>query len=104
MAIAKNLQEALQTDFDLSFTDWVTKQQLIAALTRRIEELIAGNPDRLFSMLYRLDISEKKLKTAMASESNIARKIADMIYERQSEKVSSRKENKSNKPDDDLAW
>jgi hypothetical protein len=104
MNIEGNLRETLQQSFGLSFPDWVTKEKLIAALAQRVDELIAGNPDQLFSMLYRLDISERKIKQALAGDQDISKEIAVLIYERQSEKIISRKENKSTKADDDLAW
>lgn len=94
----------LAEDFGLSSNDLVSKEKILAALTWRVEQLIAGNPDQLFSMLYRLDISERKIKEAMATEHEVTKKIAVLIYERQLEKIVSRNYFKSERPDDDLAW
>lgn len=98
------LQETLAHNFDLEINDLVSREKIIAALTRRVDQLIAGNPDQLFSMLYRLDISEKKIKEAMATEDQVTKKIAVLIYERQLEKIVSRRHFKSDTPEDDLAW
>ncbi len=101
---SKMLAEALAGDFDLEINDLVSKEKIIAALTWRIDQLIAANPDQLFSMLYRLDISERKIKEAMAGDEDVTKKIAVLIYERQLEKIISRQQFKSDHPEDDLAW
>lgn len=98
------LKEALAGDFDLAINDLVSREKIITALTWRVDQLIAGNPDQLFSMLYRLDISEKKIKAAMATDDEVTKKIAVLIYERQLEKIVSRNHFKAERPEDDLAW
>jgi len=100
----QELISALVHSFGLSVPDIVSRAAIIQALTYRVDQLIAANPDQLFSMLYRLDISERKIKEAMATEDNVTKKIAVLIYERQLEKIISRKNFRSQKPDDDLAW
>ena len=94
----------LGQSFDITLPDMVSREKIIAAIAVRMEQLIAGNPDQLFSMLYRLDISEKRIKEAMASNEAIAHQLAILIYERQLEKIAARQRFKSRKPDDDLAW
>lgn len=98
------LAETLAGNFDLNINDLVSREKIINALTWRVDQLIAGNPDQLFSMLYRLDISEKKIKEAIAGDEDVTKKIAVLIYERQLEKIISRRQFKSDQPDDDLAW
>ncbi len=98
------LRDTLANNFDLAINDLVSEAKIIEALTLRVEELIAGNPDQLFSMLYRLDISERKIKAALAFDVEVSKKIAVLIYERQLEKIVSRNQFRSTKPDDDLAW
>lgn len=98
------LRDTLVNNFDLAVNDLVSETKIIEALTLRVEELIAGNPDQLFSMLYRLDISERRIKEAMALDHEVSKKIAVLIYERQLEKIVSRNQFRSDKPDDDLAW
>lgn len=100
-----NISRKLAEEFDLTFdTGLVSKEQIIQALTLRIDQMIHQNPDQLFSMLYRLDISEKNLKLAMAQENDVPKKIATLIYERQLEKMWSRKHFANDSPDEDLAW
>lgn len=98
------LKASLAGDFGLPEKDLVSREKIIAALTWRVEQLLAGNPDQLFSMLYRLDISERRIKEAMATEQEVTKKIAVLIYERQLEKIICRQHFKSDTPDDDLAW
>ena len=59
-----------------------------------IHELINNNFLLLVSWLYRLDVSEQKLKQLLASEpaADAGFVIADLIIERQLQKVQSRKQ------------
>lgn len=98
------LRDTLAQSFGLAISDLVSEEKIIEALTLRVEELIAGNPDQLFSMLYRLDISEARIKAAMSLDHEVTKKIAVLIYERQLEKIISRNQFRSTRPDDDLAW
>ena len=61
-------------------------------LARHLNHLINHDFSRLVSLLYRLDISEKKLK-AMLNSTNVdaGELIADLIIERQLQKIQSRK-------------
>jgi len=101
----EELQSLIAHSFDLDFPELVSREKIIEALSWRVDQLIAGNPDQLFSMLYRLDISERRIKEAMASEEEVTKKIAALIYERQLEKIISRQHFRSSgPPEDDLAW
>lgn len=100
----EEIQKELFQSFGIETKALVSKESLIEALTFRIQQLLEGNPDQLFSMLYRLDISEKNLKKAMIDENGFSAIVAHLIYERQLQKINSRKENKRDFPDEDLAW
>ncbi|MCW5908023.1 MAG: hypothetical protein KIS94_09205 [Chitinophagales bacterium] len=61
-------------------------------LIQRIDELIHRDMEKLKWILYRIDVSEKKLGEALkTSETDAATIIADMIIQRQIEKAESRK-------------
>jgi hypothetical protein len=63
-----------------------------ALLIKRIDELIVKDFDKLKWILYRIDVSEKKLTEALKnSEADAATIMADMIIQRQIEKAESRK-------------
>ena len=62
-------------------------------LASRINELISTNFEKLVQILYRLDISEKKLKEMLKTspEENAGSIIAILIWDRQMEKITLRK-------------
>lgn len=63
-------------------------------LKRRIEELAEKDMEKLMWMLYRIDVSEKKLYETMkgALPENYSSAIADLIIERQIQKINTRKQ------------
>lgn len=67
-------------------------EDLRLRLAEEIDILIANDFLRLVRILYRLDISEKKLKKVLEETGgkNAAATIADMIIERQLQKIRSR--------------
>lgn len=79
---------------------------LRARLAEHLDVLISTDFLALVRLLYRLDISEKKLKMVLAETEgkNASETIADMIIERQMQKIRSRAEHKKrndNIPDDE---
>ena len=66
-----------------------------------IAELLEGNPDLLFSTLYRLDIYESKINTVLKLESDAPAGLARLIIERQREKLRTREQYK---PDKNIDW
>ena len=63
-------------------------------LIARIEELAEKNMDKLMWLLYRVDVSERKLHETLKQTppEQFAPVIADMIIERQIQKIKSRSE------------
>ena len=79
------------------------KQQLI----NKINDLVAKDFHRLISIFYRLDINETKLKQQLADhpETDAGILIADLIIERQLQKIKSRKESKKDENiNDEERW
>jgi hypothetical protein len=72
-------------------------------LTEKIDQLINGDFQKLVSILYRMDISETKLKQLLNEnvETNVALIITDLIIERQERKIISRQQ--FSKKDDDIS-
>ena len=69
-------------------------------LIQRIEELIHHDFEKLKWVLYRIDVSEKKLNEALQnSEADAATVMADLIIQRQIEKAESRKKFGGNEND-----
>ena len=69
-------------------------------LIQRIEELIHRDFEKLKWILYRIDVSERKLNDALQnSEADAATVMADLIIQRQIEKAESRKKFGGNEND-----
>ncbi|HMJ45792.1 MAG TPA: hypothetical protein VK498_00585 [Ferruginibacter sp.] len=71
---------------------------LFDKLSAQINDLIINDFERLISLLYRIDVSEKKLKEILKEKTSTdsADLIAGLIIERQIQKIKSRKEFKGN--------
>lgn len=83
-------------------------EDLRQKLAAHLDELISGDFLGLVRLLYRLDISEKKLRSVLEETGgkNASATIADMIIERQLQKIRSRAEHKKRNEDipDDEKW
>lgn len=84
------IQEALLNDFDLSGCE--TRQALLQRLSAQVNHLIQADFHRLVSILYRLDISELKLKQTLEenTDKDAGELIATLVIERQLEKLKTR--------------
>ncbi|MGN6534022.1 MAG: hypothetical protein ACTHK0_19940 [Ginsengibacter sp.] len=85
-----------------------TKEDLHAQLVGLINEFINNDFESLIRLLYRLDISEKKLRKYLNENAgeNSADFIAGLIIERQWQKIESRKKygSKFNPDDHEERW
>ncbi|MEN8251645.1 MAG: hypothetical protein ABFS32_22175 [Bacteroidota bacterium] len=95
-----NLTRALvliNKDFDLDIDNSEVENHdaFLAALARVIQHLLDKDFERLINGLYRIDVSEEKVKQAFASQDNIAETIAKLIIERELQKVATREKYKS---------
>ncbi len=103
-----NVQQAaiaLGQDWDLQLPDTLSEEALLRLLADRIVTVLERGPETFFQLMYRLDISEKKLN-AILLEDDVAMKIARLIYDRQIQKIQSRQVNKMTRESDDpeLKW
>ena len=84
--------------------DSITKQVLV----EKINDLINNDFQKLVSILYRMDVSEIKLKQLLNENpgTNAALIIADLMIERQAEKIRSRQQfkKKDENISDDEKW
>jgi hypothetical protein len=93
----KELTEVLDHDFSLSIKGNISFEELKLLLAERINYLINNNFQELIRLLYRIDIDEHRLKYMLEeSEVNAGTLIADLIIERQLQKIASRKKYKTN--------
>lgn len=79
----------LETEYGISLHGLVSEQEIIDKLALQVGTIAEKGPDAFFQLMYRLDISEKKLTLAM-TDKEAAKEIAKLIYSRQLQKVRSR--------------
>jgi hypothetical protein len=96
---------ALQQQWEIQMPEVVSEENILKQLIYRVIYYLEKGPEAFFQLMYRLDISEKKLNGVM-HETDVAAKIARLIYERQLQKIQSRLATKKNTISDDpeLAW
>lgn len=95
---------ALQKEWGLIDTGLYTEQQILEQLALKLASIVAQGPDAFFQLMYRLDISEKKLVDSM-HDKDVALKIAKLVYDRQLQKQRSREYYKNRKDEDtELKW
>lgn len=71
---------------------------VLELFTKRVEELIASDLDLLLSSLYRLDVEEYKIQRALRSTTvPPAQGIAQLIIDRQKERLRTKKQYASGK-------
>ena len=96
---------ALKEDWDLQLPDILSEETILRLLAERIVVILERGAETFFQLMYRLDISEKKLN-AVLQEDDVPMKIARLIYDRQLQKIKSRHENrmKTSSDDPELKW
>jgi hypothetical protein len=95
----------LRQDWDLELPGTISEEAILQLLTERIVTILERGAETFYQLMYRIDISERKLN-AILNEDNVPAKIARLIYDRQLEKIKSRHENRMRREDLDpeLQW
>jgi len=78
--------------FELSEQEELTEEQVVQILAERISEMLDTQPDLLFSTLYRLDVFESKINSVLNSDSDTAHGLAQLVIDRQKEKLRTKEE------------
>ena len=94
--MANNLTEALvlaNKDFnlDISSKEVSTADDFQLILAKLIRHLLNNDFERLINGLYRIDVSEEKVKQALSASGDIAGEIATLIIRREMQKVETRR-------------
>ena len=78
----------LNKNFDAAIPDESNREQLEIFLADRINYLVMNDFNQLVQILYRIDVSEKKLKDLLLQNpgTNAGKMIASLIIDRQIEK------------------
>lgn len=84
---------AVNQTLGISLPETISYEKLREAVAGQINPLITNDFNKLLSLLYRIDINEQKLKTLLAKNpgTDAALIVADLIIERQLQKIESRK-------------
>ncbi|MBS1654187.1 MAG: hypothetical protein JSU05_05020 [Bacteroidetes bacterium] len=107
MSDSNQLIQELNRSLALSLPGQIPHDKLVSILAEKINTLITTDFDRLISILYRIDVSEAKLKYWLKENpsEDAAKIIAALIIERQMLKIESRKHFKrTDQPDDEEKW
>lgn len=83
----------INKDFGLENSDHeiLSKEALLKWLTQVINYLLEKNFEKLLQAMYRIDISEEKFKSIFSKEGNIAEELAQLVLDRELQKVYFRK-------------
>ena len=103
--INKDLVPALNASLEITLPDNIPLEELKQKLSLHINHLINHDFEKLVSLLYRIDVNENKIRQLLKQEEgeNAAGLIADLIIERQLQKIESRRKSSTNDsiPDDE---
>lgn len=88
------LIEKLYNDFSIDKNnlpakkDYAEELKIIKEfLSKRITELMTKNQERFFNTLYRIDVDESKVTQVLNNSSNVSDDLADLIIERQLQRL-----------------
>ncbi|MBS1933428.1 MAG: hypothetical protein JST96_05460 [Bacteroidetes bacterium] len=86
----------LRKDMQLELADNISLEEIKEQLAGYVNDLISNDFEKLVSLLYRVDVSEKKLKKMLNENKNTdaGKIIAELIIERQAQKIKTRNEYK----------
>ncbi len=98
----------INNSLDLQLADTLTYEELKAKLSSEINHLINNDFEKLVFYLYRIDVNEAKMKYLLDQKQgeDAAGLIADLIIERQLQKIKSRQQfsQRDNDIDSDEKW
>ena len=96
----KELIVQINKELAIELPEKISLEELQQKLSNHINQLIQNNFEQLISLLYRIDVNESKIKSLlqMQADTNAGNIIANLIIERQLQKIKSREQFK---PTDD---
>lgn len=92
--INTDLIPVLNNSLDIDLPGNISQEKLKEKLSQHVNNLIQKDFQKLVSVLYRIDVNEEKLKLMLEqnTETDAASIIAELIIERQLQKMKSRQE------------
>jgi hypothetical protein len=107
MDTAESLVELVNKELSLELPVKISVSRLREQLAAYINHLINTDFEKLVYYLYRIDVNETKMKQLLQNQNdNTGDIIADLMIERQLQKLKSRRENsqRDNMIDEDEKW
>jgi DNA-binding protein Fis len=103
------LVTVINVSLDVALKENLSRDQIKERLTEYINDLIDHNFNKLVNLLYKIDVSESRLKRLLdeTSGNNAGDIIAELIIERQIQKIKSREQFTSGDPgriDENEKW
>ncbi|MDZ4807999.1 MAG: hypothetical protein SGI96_06980 [Bacteroidota bacterium] len=103
-----NLITDINQSLEISLPETISGEELREKLVAHINHLINHDFEKLVFYLYRIDVNENKMRHLLEQQEgeNAAGLIADLIIDRQSEKIKSRQEfrQRDNDIDENEKW
>ncbi len=83
---------AINKDWALELRTSLTEDELISAFAVHLNEMIVNDFSQLISILYRIDVSEQKIRQTLKEnpQADGGKVIAHLIVERQKQKIKTR--------------
>jgi hypothetical protein len=107
MSEDQQLRSLIAREFELGIHD-VDLEQIKERLAAKINELVNSDFQKLVNILYRIDVNESKLKQMLSwyKDEDAGRVIAELIIERQIQKIRSREsfKNSDDQISDEEKW
>ncbi len=96
---------ALQQELGLQLPATITEDGLLQLLADKIAAIVTQSPEKFYQLMYRLDIPERQLNSIIGDHV-VNYEIARLVYNRQLQKIQSRRHNSAALKDEDpeLSW
>jgi len=84
----KEISDKISKEMGLNFPAEFDESEILKVLAARVEQMLKGDPDLLMSYLYRLDVEEKKINSALeTSPTPVHVTFANLIWDRQKQRI-----------------
>lgn len=92
------LIQLVNKELTLELPEQISLEEIKEKLSAHINRLIQSNFEQLVNLLYRIDVSESKIKSLLEYQAgtNAGDIIANLVIERQLQKIKSREQFKTN--------
>lgn len=103
--ILRDAAQAVSAELGLTVPATITEEELLQMIAQKIAEVVQQGQEPFYRLMYRLDISEKKVG-AVTGTDDVAMKVARLVYERQQAKAIARQHFRQQADDTDpeLRW